>query len=325
MELGGIEKVAVNPKEWMVSDDTVMHIATAEGLLSKWSDREELYSAIAQKYKDCMHDMSGRGPGLTCSAKVHDLRPGVKGGYVIPFDYKGGGCGAAMRAAPIGLYYWHPEQLDNLVAVSIESGRMTHHHPTGYLGALAVALFVSYSVQKRPLREWGAGLVDTLTKAKEYVMENSPKADKKKHEETWGYFEEHWTKYLKMRNLTTGESDAVFEDHDVNSIKERDLFYRSLSYSGTGGASGHDAPIIAYEALLNTYKSTDEDKEQQWINLCKHGMLHGGDSDSTGIIVAACWGAMEGYTGVPENHYKTLEYRDRLEKLGKEIFEKVNK
>ena len=144
------------------------------------------------------------------------------------------------------------------------------------------------------------------------------------HMEAWSYFEEHWNDYLKLRNLTTGKSDPVFEDHDVNSIKERDAFYKSLSWSGTGGASGHDAPMITYEALLNSWKPTD-DKAQQWIEVCNRGMLHGGDSDSTGIIAAACWGAMEAYAGVPENHYKKLEYRNRLAKLGKNIYEKVNK
>ena len=85
----------------------------------------------------------------------------------------------------------------------------------------------------------------------------------------------------------------------------------------------YEAPMIAYEALLNTWRP-EGDKRRQWIYLCEHSMLHGGDSDSTGIIAAACWGAMEGYTGVLENHYKNLEYRDRLASLGKKIHQKVN-
>ena len=197
-ELGGIENVRVTTKNWRVSDDTVMHIATAEALLTEWSDTEQLYSAIALKYRDCMRDMTGRAPGLTCSSKVHLLKPHTKGGCVIPFDRKGGGCGAAMRAAPIGLYYWRPEQLDQLVAVSIESGRMTHHHPTGYLGSLAVALFVSYSVQKRPIREWGAGLLHSLGTAKEYVVQHSPQREHKEHLDNWGYFEQNWRDYLAL-------------------------------------------------------------------------------------------------------------------------------
>ena len=327
--LGGIEAIEVNAKDWIVSDDTVMHIATAEALLTEWKDREELFSALAKKYKDCMHDMAGRAPGLTCTASTHLLRPHIKQGYLIPFNPRGGGCGAAMRAAPIGLYFWRPEQIDELVAVAVESGRMTHNHPTGYLGSLAVALFVSYAVQRKALREWGAGLMDTLKKAKDYITGNSSEGDKKQHMKCWSYFEEHWKDYLALRQLENGKSDPVFDDHSTHSVAERDAFYKNLSYSGTAGASGHDAPMIAYEALLNTWKPTEaevagrDEKQRQWVELCSHSMLHGGDSDSTGIIAAACWGALEGYAGVPENHYKKLEYRNRLENLGKMIYRKI--
>ena len=33
-------------------------------------------------------------------------------------------------------------------------------------------------------------------------------------------------------------------------------------------------------------------------------MFHSGDSDSTGVIAAACYGAMYGFKDVPENLYK---------------------
>ena len=54
-------------------------------------------------------------------------------------------------------------------------------------------------------------------------------------------------------------------------------------------------------------------------------MFHGGDSDSTGIIAGACYGAMFGLEGVPANNYRHLEYRDRLEKLAELLYSKNQK
>ena len=313
-QLGGLDKIVVNPRGWMVSDDTVMHIATAEALVSEWKgDREQLYSNIAEKYKKCMADMTGRAPGITCGEYVRKLRPGVPKGYaIIEFNPRGGGCGAAMRSAPIGLLYWKPDEIKTLVAISIESGRMSHNHPTGFLGSLATALFVSYSVQGKPLKEWGAGLLATLDLAMEYVVEAG--RDVKENKENWSYFEGKWTEYLTLRGILDGISEPKFPE--VYGVKERDEFYRSVSFAGTGGASGHDAPLIAYDALLSS---------ENWNELCLRSMLHGGDSDSTGIIAAACWGAMHGFKGVPEGHYKKLEYIDRLQHLAKQLYKKSEK
>lgn len=310
---GGVSKIKVDPKHWMVSDDTVMHIGTAEALVSKWTNSEELYLEFADKYIKSMHDMAGRAPGNTCLSSTRQLRPKLSKGYLIPFNPFGGGCGAAMRAAPIGLYYNCSDQLNELVAVSIESGRMTHNHPTGYLGAMSTALFVSYAFQKKPLVEWGIGLLKTLDIAWEYIeKEGRDVEENRKH---WSYFKDHWIKYLSTRGISDGQSQPKFPT--PYGPLERDAFYKSVSFSGWGGASGHDAPMIAYDALLGCGNS--------WEELCKRGMFHGGDSDSTGIIAAACWGAMNGFEGVPECNYQRLEYRDRLEKLAKQLHSKVMK
>lgn len=41
------------------------------------------------------------------------------------------GYGASNRAMCLGLLYPRPEQIDDLVAVATESGRITHNHPVG--------------------------------------------------------------------------------------------------------------------------------------------------------------------------------------------------
>lgn len=54
--------------EWRYSDDTVMHLATAQGLAqSTLKDPVETVARrIAKEYKKCSKCMAGRAPGKTC-------------------------------------------------------------------------------------------------------------------------------------------------------------------------------------------------------------------------------------------------------------------
>ena len=312
-ELGGVEALRVDKENFRVSDDTVMHLATAEALVSNWTSREKpkeaLYLTLVRKYQESMLDMGGRAPGSTCCTYVDKLKPDEPMGYVIPFNSRGGGCGAAMRAVPIGLYFSDPSELNNLIAVAIESGRMTHNHPTGFLGSLTAALFTSYAIQQKPPMEWGRDLMETLDSAMKYIEEMG--RDVECIKEHWPYFYDKWTSYLELRGISDGKSPPTFPEKF--GVAERDEFYESISFCGWGGASGHDAPMIAYDAILGAGES--------WSELCRRGMFHGGDSDSTGILAGAMWGAYHGFKGVPENHHKDLEYWDRLVNLADKIFQ----
>ncbi|XP_070539701.1 ADP-ribosylhydrolase ARH1-like [Ptychodera flava] len=307
-ELGGLGKIVAELPGWPISDDTVMHIATGEALATGKSG-EDLFQELAGKYVECMNDMEGRKPGPTSMLGTSLLKPGSPDGYCIPFNPTGTGCGAAMRSMCIGLRYPKHSQLDDLIAASIESGRMTHHHPTGYLGSLASALFTAYSVQGKPLREWGTGLLSVLPRALEYVI--SAGKFVKENEEAWTYFGTSWKKYLETRGIADGDSPPKFPKE--YGVEDRDVFYKTLSLDGWAGRSGHDAPMIAYDSLLAC--------GSDWEKLCSHSMFHAGDSDSTGVIAACCWGVMHGFVGVPEGNYAKLEYRERLENLGVQLFQ----
>ena len=56
------------------------------------------------------------------------------------------------------------------------------------------------------------------------------------------YFETRWKKYLENKDVIDGTTHSK---PDTQNAAERDKFYNSLSYSGWGGSSGHDAPMIA--------------------------------------------------------------------------------
>jgi ADP-ribosylarginine hydrolase len=311
-ELGGLHKIKIKLPGWMVSDDTVMHLATAEALAEhrQLEPDDNLYRLLAKKYKNCMNDMDGRGAGNTCISSCGLLRPECVDGYkTIKFSEWHGGCGAAMRAMCIGLRYPDPHDLDQLIAVSIESGRMTHNCPKGFLGALAAALFVHYAIQGKPLKEWGAGLMDVLDKAMEYIRMSG--RDVHENEKSWHNFVDPWEHFLKVRGIRDGKSKPKF-DKQFSDVWFRDSFYLQFTVKdGWPGACGHDAPMIAYDALL---ASGDD-----WEELCKRAMLHGGDNDTTGVIAGACFGALYGFAGVPLCHYEELEYRRKLEKVGEDL------
>ncbi|KAM9266888.1 LOW QUALITY PROTEIN: ADP-ribosylhydrolase ARH1-like [Cariama cristata] len=307
-ELGGLEAITLKPPEWPVSDDTVLHLATAEGLATGL-EVEALLQELARRYVTAMGDMEGRKPGPSILGEwgmraPHSWRPGEPEGYRIPFN-PGTGCGAAMRSLAIGLRYPHTWELPTLIQVSIESGRMTHHttggptetpFPAGYLGALAVALFGALGARGEPPECWGAELLRILPLAWDYVEGAGVAVGD--NAAAWSFFGDAWHRYLESRGLLEGHGPPQVPS--LPSPAERDAVYLGWALEGWPGRSGHDAPM-GLEALLAAVG---------WGDLCR-GVLHGGDSDSTGTIAAGCWGLRGGLAPIPPGLHCCLEYRGR--------------
>ena len=121
---------------------------------------------------------------------------------------------------------------------------------------------------------------------KDYVAKSG--LDVEDNMAAWNYFQAKWEQYVEKRHIQdcNGSSEPQFPElYDVN---ERDIFYREISFDGNGGASGYDAPMIAYDALFGS--------GSDWEELCSRAMFHGGDSDSTGVIAGCLYGLYSGST-----------------------------
>jgi ADP-ribosylglycohydrolase len=86
-----------------------------------------------------------RAPGNTCLAALQDAE-----GWGIPTVARNTskGCGALMRSAPVGLF---GQKDETVFEVAVESARLTHGHPSGFLTAGYLAVVVAALLRCEPL------------------------------------------------------------------------------------------------------------------------------------------------------------------------------
>lgn len=142
---------------WHWTDDTAMALGVLRALYDDDEIRpDRLARAFAQTY--AADPARGYGYGM------HRLLPALAEdptGWPVAarelFDGQGSlGNGAAMRAAPLGA--WFHEDLDRAAAQAVLAARVTHQHPEGVAGAVAVALAAALAAAGRgaPGREAAA-------------------------------------------------------------------------------------------------------------------------------------------------------------------------
>ena len=151
--------------------------------------------------------MSGRAPGKTTGKMIKVLNEDGSNWNKIPYADRGCGCGGSMRSACIGLLLWN--DLEKLIGISIQAGRMTHHNPIGYLGSMVASYFTSLAVKKIDVNLWAAYLFEeAFPESKKYVERAGRQVKLNFEGGFWEKFVKAWQSYCKKREISMKISES---------------------------------------------------------------------------------------------------------------------
>jgi ADP-ribosylglycohydrolase len=146
------------PAPWRYTDDTEMALSVVEVLKAYGRiDQEALAAAFARRVDE------GRGYGPSTLGILSFLRQGLPW-RPLSYSAMGGtgslGNGAAMRVAPVGAFF-----ADDL-ALAVEQARLsaevTHAHPEGIAGAIAVAVAAAVAWRNRDRQAPGRDFLEAV-------------------------------------------------------------------------------------------------------------------------------------------------------------------
>jgi len=133
--------------KWRWTDDTAMAVSIMEVLERRGEiDQDELAFTFGKRY--AWDDR--RGYGGTAHGILRGIHNGFAWSEVSSAVMSGSGSmgnGGAMRVAPLGAFF--AGNTDTLVTQAIRSAEITHAHPEGKAGAVAVALAAAYVLTSR--------------------------------------------------------------------------------------------------------------------------------------------------------------------------------
>jgi ADP-ribosylglycohydrolase len=133
---------------WWWTDDTAMALGIMECLQRAGTIEEPTLAWIfSRNYKR----QPDRGYGRMARKVLDGIAAGEDWQHVSSNAFDGGsmGNGGAMRVGPLGA--WFADDLDRVAKEAWRSARVTHWHPEGIAGAVAVALAVALAWQTRDL------------------------------------------------------------------------------------------------------------------------------------------------------------------------------
>ena len=135
------EHTILPPPPWPYTDDTQMALSIVSILWQYGTiEQDRLAESFAERYDP------SRGYGPAMHYLLRSFRAGSPWKETAASQFAGQGSfgnGAAMRVAPLGAYF--AEAMDDVAEQATLSARVTHTHPEGIAGSIAVAIAAAWA------------------------------------------------------------------------------------------------------------------------------------------------------------------------------------
>ena len=269
------------------TDDTQMTIGVLRALVRRGhGPLDELMRCMGEEFVAWSHHReNNRAPGGTCLTGCRNFE--VKRDWKSSGVKQSKGCGAAMRAAPVGLFCQDDEALVRLAAAQ---SVLTHSHPTGIASSVAAAAAVAHVVRHQSLD----GLFD-------FVVSCVEKCDEK-------LFVEFGATPALSASVGNREQLALLERMKAALGEETDDVCRLL-----GGAwVGEEAVATALWCVLKTGGDFEAS--------VRRGANSSGDSDSIATIAGSICGALKGVEAIDARFLSQLEKAAQLDVLARYLW-----
>ena len=295
----GIQDLPGNPA--LHSDDTQMSISVSLALIKAGhASVHKLMEALSKEFLNWLRSPENdRSPGNTCIEGCQRLEAGVLWNEAGIVESKG--CGANMRVAPIGLYYWNSPEKLRLVARC--SALITHAHPAALIAAEVTAFCVAWAVQGMPPADY----LDRIRSLRNSSVEawDEPLGGSWKR----GQFASPQHYLNAGWNQVAGELDKIPSALSTNAP--------DVCETLGGGWVAEQALACALACVLIT--------PNDYRAIVQRGANSSGDSDSIASIAGAISGAYLGVNAIPRDWRKKIENRQTLIDLSKQLYVEYQK
>jgi ADP-ribosylglycohydrolase len=154
---------------WFHTDDTEMAISVSAVLKSHGRVHQD---ALAKRFARRFERDPERGYGKMTRIQMREIMAGAKWRDTAGSAFGGQGSmgnGGAMRVTPVGAYF--ADELDQCVAAARDSSLVSHTHPEGVAGTIAVAVAAAMAWQLR-----GAPQADRARRLMDEVLRLTPES-----------------------------------------------------------------------------------------------------------------------------------------------------